>query len=370
MTSPRPDRAPHRRSLKLERWPARDRQAWEDLFRPGDILDGTVGAGAHWSPATCKNNRFGYGCWLMFLLNTGRLDANALPEDRVTPEAVRAYVEQLQSEVQSWSVWGKLVALLSVVRAMAPEADWTWLRRVVRHLERQLRDSRDKQPRLRDAGEIAAAAFTGMDDAGATEPGSTLTAVAYRDALMVGLLIHCPTMRLANLTGIEIDRHLQRMAQAYQLVFEPHETKTRIPLVIPVAESLTPYIDHYLDHVRPRLLGNKESRRLWITINGDAMARNTVYGAIVKTTKQLLGVAINPHLFRDCAATTIAIQDPEHIGIASQILGHVDPATTDRHYIQANSLIAGRTLRRSIDSLRRELAPRRAHRDVRHGDDS
>jgi hypothetical protein len=30
-------------------------------------------------------------------------------------------------------------------------------------------------------------------------------------------------------------------------------------------------------------------------------------------TARILGVAINPHLFRDCAATTIATDDPEHV---------------------------------------------------------
>ena len=360
---------PPRRGLMLEQWPAQDREAWGQIFCPGDILDGTAGAGAHWSPQTRKNCCCGYGNWLMFLMTSGRFDPDTSPTERITPEAVRAYIETLQTEVQSWTVWGRLVALQSVARAMATEGDWSWLRRVVRHLEGQLR-GRDKRSRLRDAGEIVAAAYVRMDELQTAEPWQPLASVHYRDALMVALLIHCPTMRLANLTMIEVNRHLRYFAQGYQLVFEPYETKTRKPFLIPVPDSLRPYLDHYLEHIRPALLGDKENKNLWISKSGDALARNSVYGAIVKTTEQLLGVSINPHLFRDCAATTIAIQDPEHIGIASQILGHTDPGTTEHHYIQANALIAGRKLRRSIDSLRQELHPRRAHRHIRHGEDS
>jgi hypothetical protein len=55
--------------------------------------------------------------------------------------------------------------------------------------------------------------------------------------------------------------------------------------------------------------------------------------------------------------TSVAIEDPEHIGIAAPILGHTDPRTTEEHYIQANSIVAGRKLRQSVDTLRDQLAP-------------
>ncbi|MEQ8737306.1 MAG: hypothetical protein RID59_01915, partial [Hoeflea sp.] len=80
---------------------------------------------------------------------------------------------------------------------------------------------------------------------------------------------------------------------------------------------------------------------------------------ITDATRQAFGESINPHLFRDCAVTFVALDDPKHIGIAAPILGHTDPRTTERHYIQANQLAAGRRLRSSIDELRRRLQPPR-----------
>ena len=61
---------------------------------------------------------------------------------------------------------------------------------------------------------------------------------------------------------------------------------------------------------------------------------------------------INPHLFRDCAATTIAIEDPEHVRIASQILGHRSAATTERYYNQAQTIDAARRYQDFLVALR------------------
>jgi hypothetical protein len=44
-------------------------------------------------------------------------------------------------------------------------------------------------------------------------------------------------------------------------------------------------------------------------------------------TKRAFGRPINPHLFRDCAATSIAIHDLEHVRIATSILGHTCVST-------------------------------------------
>jgi integrase len=61
---------------------------------------------------------------------------------------------------------------------------------------------------------------------------------------------------------------------------------------------------------------------------------------------------VNPHLFRDCAATTIARHTPEQVNIASQILGHSKLATTERYYNQSGSASASRQYQTAIATLR------------------
>ena len=362
MSKLHPHEDPTRRCLKVHEWPELDQQLWHVILQPGDILDGTVGAGFHWSVATRQKYRKGYGRWLTFLITMHQLDRNAHPGERITRERVAAYMGILQENVASWTVWGRIAELLAVAKAFAPDADWAWLRRVTRYLEANGRDARIKLPRLRPAPEIAAWAYNRMDAIIANPPLREPDG-AFRDALTIGLLITCPTMRLGNLAMIRIGRHLHIQEDGYHLAFAPAETKTSKPMSIPVPSSLTPYISHYIDRIRPNLLQGADSDRLWITRYGKPMKGKTIYGRITKVTEQAFGVPINPHLFRDCAVTTVAIDDPEHIGIAAPILGHTDPRTTEKHYIQANAIVAGRRLRKSVDSARKKLMPHRRRRE-------
>ena len=81
-----------------------------------------------------------------------------------------------------------------------------------------------------------------------------------------------------------------------------------------------------------------------------------MYMRITARTRDGLGRSINPHLFRDCAATSIAIDDPNHIGIASRLLGHRAASTTERHYNHARSVEASRLMQQHILALRNGIA--------------
>ena len=78
----------------------------------------------------------------------------------------------------------------------------------------------------------------------------------------------------------------------------------------------------------------------------------TFYDRIRQLTAAAFGAAVNPHLFRDAAATSLAIQDPAQVRIAAQILGHASFATTERHYNLARSLDAGQAWLATLDQLR------------------
>ena len=347
---------PARRCLKVHEWPEIDQQLGHRILQPGDILDGTVGPGFHWSEETREKYRKGYGRWLTYLIISHQFDRDECPTERITPQRISTYMDDLHERVSSWTVCGRIAELLSVAKAFAPDNDWSWLRRVVSYLDANGRDSRNKLPRLRPAGEIAAWAYQRME-AIIAEPPDRDPASHYRDALMIALLITCPTMRLGNLAMIEVGRHLNHLGEVYRLTFTADETKTRKPMSIPVPGSLTSYIQYYLDTVRPFLVQTDKCDRLWITKYGQPMKGKTIYDRITKVTERAFGNSINPHLFRDCAAPSVAIDDPEHVGTATHVLGHNDPRTTEKHYIQANSLAAGRRLRKSVDALRKIHQP-------------
>ena len=64
---------------------------------------------------------------------------------------------------------------------------------------------------------------------------------------------------------------------------------------------------------------------------------------------------MNPHLFRDAAATSIAIEDPSHVGSTKSVLGHSSLRTSERHYNQARSTEATAAYQSRVTTLRRSV---------------
>ena len=79
---------------------------------------------------------------------------------------------------------------------------------------------------------------------------------------------------------------------------------------------------------------------LWVSSDGSPMTEMALYDRVRKHTADAFGVGINPHLFRDAAATTLAIEDPEHVRVAAPLLGHRTFATTEKYYQQAKAFEA------------------------------
>jgi hypothetical protein len=94
--------------------------------------------------------------------------------------------------------------------------------------------------------------------------------------------------------------------------------------------------------VRPLIRGAHLHNGLWAGTKGCPLNGQAIYGAIAARTRAEFGHAIGPHLFRHCAATTIAILQPERIGVARDLLGHASLTTTNAHYNKARSIEASR----------------------------
>ena len=72
-----------------------------------------------------------------------------------------------------------------------------------------------------------------------------------------------------------------------------------------------------------------------------------------------------PHLFRDCAATTVATADPEHVGMIASLLGHTNGRTSEAYYNQAKCIEAARASYANIRQLRRLHRPLRTKKPDR-----
>jgi integrase len=185
-------------------------------------------------------------------------------------------------------------------------------------------------------------------------------AVLFRDGLLITFLAYRP-IRISNLAAITIGRQLVQQGTGYWLRFEPEEMKTRQALEAAISIALLPGLERYLQHYRVVLLtgANRRPRAktdaLWVSETATPMAVISVHNRFRRHTKAAFGVAVSPHLFRDSAATAVAVDGPAHVRAIMPILGHSTLATSEKHYNHARSLDASRRHIRIIADLKRRL---------------
>jgi integrase/recombinase XerD len=363
-----PKHDPARRCRPRELWPDADWLAWAAALAPGDVLD-PGGPASRWAPITRHGVIKSYGRWLTWLDRTGQLDPASPPAGRVTPERVKGFILALQQVNAPKTVLHRIVGLAQAAGALAPDADWAWLWRIVGRLRRAARPARLKRVRLVGVDELFALGRDLMAEAErAGAWPAWRPAVAYRDGLMIALLAARP-LRLKNFVAIEIGRHLTEAGRGHRLHFTRPEMKTSEPVELSFPRLLEPALDRYVSVYRPILCERDSSRAdtkhdvrgartanpLWVSSRGGAaLSRNGLYDRIVTLTRVRLGRPINPHLFRDCAATSIAIEDPEHVLITAAVLAHSGLQTSEQHYNHAEALQAIRRYQEHIRAQRRE----------------
>jgi integrase len=358
MTMSNDRNGPARRCIPLDEWPIADRQAWEAAIADGSLLT-DAGPGAHWRKGMRDCVIQSYGRYLGYLAYHGILDHNEAPADRVFRDRVIDYGEQLMKQCAPVTVHRYVLHLERALVVMAPDEDWRWLARLAARLKARARPSRDKRRRVVPAEELADLGHRLMDSALDLESLPLVRrAVRFRDGLMIALLITRP-LRLRSFTGLTVGQHIIPADGGYQIVLAPEDTKNGRPYEAPVPEWLGPYMDIYLEQLLPILLGDRCSDRLWITATGTDMSDSYINHRICKVTKRELGRPINPHLFRDCAMTSRAIDDPDNVRAMQSVLCHSRMQTSERHYNQADAIKASRQHQANIATKRSAIARRR-----------
>jgi integrase len=357
-------RSPERACLKRESWPEADRRRWEEALQAGDPLE-PGGIRCRYAAISNRKVERGYGRWLTWLGLQGSLDPGEAPADRITRERVAAYIKDLARLGNGTQTQlTRLQELYEAALVMDPGRDWQWIRRIASRVRARHIPVRDKRTRVVGNDQLyeLGLKLIAMADTASTE---RLRAIAFRDGLLIALLALRP-MRLRNIAAIALDQHLRRQGSAWIVAFSEDETKTGAALEFPWPRSLIRALEHWIQHWRPYLLRLKSrwtrpaDNAFWISSHGSPMCQQAIYDRIVERTRAAFGRPINPHLFRDCAATTLAIVDPVHVRLAAPLLGHRTFATTERYYLQANMLEASRQHQQEI--LRRRKSARHSSR--------
>jgi integrase len=342
------------RCLREEEWPPPDRLALRRSLQDDDLLQ-DAGALAGLRPRSIACYCSCYGRWLRDLTVWDPGALTEAPCARITPGRVGAYVARLQQTDAPLTVVDRLQGLKRMAQAFDPAGDWRWLGKRVNKLAARARPVRDKRSRLRPPDEVFQAALWLCRQAEEGSLGFTSLkkrALAHRDGLLLAVLAS-RAPRVSNLAMIEIGRHLRLAGGVWTLCFAGSEMKNGIPLTLALPEELTEPIRRHLDHWRPILLDGRRSDRLWVSTHKRPLDAKSVHEVVTVCTRRLLGVAMFPHLMRSALMTETAIRDPQHVGIASPILGHRSPRTKDKYYNLARQHEAVRDFQALALRLRR-----------------
>jgi len=340
--------------LSFANWPAADRGRWEAAFKIADRFDESS-YGAHLAPATGKARRESYGRFLGFISGIHPDRLTAPPEARIDRSSLAEYINWRRRSGEATSLAADLGHLRDALKLICPNNDWSWLLAITKRMAAAAPGKSGKY-HLITSDRLYLLGIELMDsaiaDAGAAQRTAKAHAFRYRDGLVIALLALIP-LRSRTLTALRIGRHLIKTGDSWSLDIPAADTKTRRALDFPISREMSARIDLYLEQFRSRIPGANKHSGLWPSNQSRPMCANGIYLAVRKRTEKALGFGVNLHRFRHAAASFWSSQDPVNVRGVKDVLGQASFGTTQKHYIMAQSRLAGRALAHAIDAARK-----------------
>lgn len=351
-----PNDGPRMEITPRDAWPETDQVLWFQARQPAGYFDSR--GDLHGVPLErLRVLEAAYGRWIAFLNDYDDGSPPYSGIDRFGQEETRAYLQQLAIYFAPCTVRAYLMDLVFLARTFNPDGAYRNLEVIYRYACRMAKPETSLAKFIVPVADLHR---LGLDLMASSEQIGTEYGrlISYRDGLMIALLAACP-VRIKNFASIEIGNHLLEAGDGFTLVFPGSETKNRRPLELPVSASLVKSIKAYMRDHRLQLINRDheywlapEVKALWISDQGKPISVAQVRERIKMRTQSRFGFAINPHSFRHIAATSIASQDPEHVGIIRPVLGHASLRSGETFYNRASSLQASRRHQDVIQQFR------------------
>lgn len=370
----------------LSQWPADDRHRWLASCTAGrtSFLDSLSSCAAlaslksrptaaRYEETTRINLIEAWGQYLEYLACTNLLDISAGTPARANPQFIFSYLQTLETLGRAPQTIGtRANSIAMFITVTCPGVD-------VRSLQRAASVLRRGEPFAAKSGRIVDPGVLiqlGLDltelpfETGTSVIPSVEDAIRFRDGVMIALLAQRP-IRRENFAGLELGASFTRENDVYWIHLTPDQVKTDTAIDVPCPDTLTELIDTYLKIYRPILLQKTDCKALWIAASGGQnLTPMGVYQAIRKRTSAALGFSVNPHLFRDCAATFMAHHSPELAWMIAGLLGHTNLATSKKYYIQGQSKAGHDAYQGLVTAIRsgEAMASSSSHLCCRSGD--
>jgi integrase/recombinase XerD len=343
--------------LPLEEWPEADHEAFRAAYEAGDVFDETCGPGAHLREGTRRMIRTAYRRWLGFLKAHHPDDLLKPPADRITPERVRAFIEHLAGEIRQTSVAIAADNLCYAARLIAPARDWRWLASIQARLAARAQPE-DRFDRLVPGWHTLDFGIELMDEAlNLPINDHKQREIQYRDGLLLALL-SLWLIRRRSIAALTVSRHLEFDDAGVNILLHPEDTKAKRSESFQLPEQLIPYFKRYLAQIRPKLLGGyPDHDGLWASYQRRPLSEGRIYDIARGLILRKFGKSMGLHDFRRAAATFVAMDAPEKIGLIPGVLQHASAEPSEQCYNLARSTQAAQRFAEHLAKARNRLRP-------------
>lgn len=340
-----------RAGLPVPQWPPGDQQAWDQAKTRRSSPFRKDGGSRHAVDTVVKAEK-GLRRWLGFLHRDGRLDADAAPVQRLTPDNLDAYFEHLRACGDAdRTVVGYFQDLQLVFELMLPGQGFGWLTQPNGTALHSLLGMGTRPHFVPGSDELLVWAEDLFRD-GLLIRDREVRCCQVRDAVLVGILA-TRAPRLRALSSLRLGVHLHRTEAEWMLDQHAGIMKMGKALLLPLSAEVGAMLDRYVGTEREELLRGRAHDALWIGRHGTPVKKGTLAGRIWRLSERRFGVAFGPHRTRDSLTTTSASEDPDHPLDAPAILGHGHTVSL-KHYNRATALAASRRHASRLQQLRRE----------------
>ena len=342
-----------KKHLPFDAWPDEDRALCVAAFQDGDPFAEEARA-AHLCAATRIGLRAAHARFLGFLTSEDPARLGLPVETRVNRDSIKAYVEHLRQSCRDTTVASTLHKLRLFLGLIHPERDWSWLKIIAKRIDVQATPRYDCSQGITSAMLFALGLQLMAEAKNSARVAASITkehALTYRDGLIIALLAAVP-LRKRTFAALTVDQHLVKIGSGWLLDIPAADTKTRRALEFPIPDRLSEPLGLYLTKFRVEIRGANQHQGLWPSAKGCPMRGGAIYDSVRRRTLEGLGFPVNLHRFRSAAGKFWSISDPMNVRGAKDLLGHTDFGTTERHYIGAQSRLAGRALTKVLRSPR------------------
>jgi hypothetical protein len=337
-----------RAHLPFAAWPPKDRELWDRKFERDAFDDESLTS--HLAPATVIGLRASYARYLGFLARRDPERLDLAPALRVDPESIKAFVAHLRETCRDTTVASLLQKLRLTLKIICPKHNWSWLKTVAKRIDADALPLHNGTKGITSAELYAVGVSlmkTAEDALLSSRHVSLKNALLYRDGLMIALLALVP-LRRRTFTALTINAHLVKAGDCWLLDIPAADTKTKRALEFPLPQDVSLRISAYLARFRTVIPGSHHHAGLWPSARGRPMDDGTIYDTVRSRTTEALGFPINLHRFRLAAGNLWSIADPANVRGVKDLLGQLNFDTTERHYIDAQSRLAGRALAEAL----------------------